>query len=429
MVAAAMESDRGKPDKPQTSKTLAGSLQLSLYVGLGLGTLLFVFAKQFLSIIMGKPSADIDPAVLGPALDYVRVRAFGVPAAAVLGSAQTAWLAMRDTRSPVFPTIIAAVVTWVANLVLIRPDSGVSGAAGAAFGTVIAQYVALAAALRWIMSGKKPNEKSTAPSSVSTRGFLEGKYNFRSLLRLPSKQTQRGFAPYIIPVTTTQAGRCSASATLDHVVTSSLGTVNMAANQIMTSVFYGLVPLADALSLAAQSFYPGIAAREPGREKANDLARLNKSFLKAAGLCGGFLASVMLSMPFTCRAFSSDPAVIKVVKQLVPIHFTIATMHGLFCGSEGQLLGQKDLKFISGMYGVATFLIPFLLLRLKNQALAGTRRVTLVNVWQIFLGYQIARVSLMASRNFWLQLKACGPRAYSPSRFSLRPHFASSQSC
>lgn len=395
-MAASNEADRGRPDKPKTAKTLGGALQLSLSVGVVLGAILFTGARPFILAIMG--SSEVDPAVLQPALDYVRIRSLAMPAAAVLGSAQTACLGMRDVKSPVYATVLAALVNLLANQVLVRQ---MGGATGAAWATVVAQYVAVAASIQWLCGPRKSTGKG-----FSTRGFLAGRFGLRDLFRLPSKETSRGFAPYVVPVTTTQAGRASASATLDHVVSSSLGTVSMAANQIMTSVFYGLVPLADSLSLAAQSFMPGVAEKKAGPQKAKSMKEMQKSFLKAAGLCGAVLAAVIASMPLGAKMFTSDPAVIRAVTALVPIHFAISCMHGVFTASEGMLLGQKDLGFLGRMYAIFTFLIPYLLLRIKKAALSGNKNASLTSVWQIFLGYEIARVTIMSSRVLWLQHKA-----------------------
>jgi len=415
-VAASAAADRGKTEKHRTVDTLVGALQLSLIVGCALGIIMYVFAQTFLTTIMGTTIENADVAVMEPALEYVKIRALAMPAAAILGSVQTACLGMQDVKSPLYATILASIVNLIANIILV-PASKVattsatwswltkSGAASAAWGTVLAQYVTLFASIYWFCG----SSKRTTNNPTFTRGFLAGKFAMRDFLRLPDKSVAKGFVQYFIPVTTTQVGRCSASATLDHVVTSSMGTVNMAANQIITSVFYGLIPLADSLSLAAQSFVPVLAQRNNSPEKARLLMDLQRNFLKAAGLCGATLSTVMALMPFGSRLFTSDPDVIKTIISILPIHFVISSMHGIFCGSEGMLLGYKDLGFLSRMYGVFTLVIPYLLLRIKRAALAGSSDVSLASVWQVFLGLQITRVCLMAGRVWWLQAHSDQP--------------------
>jgi hypothetical protein len=93
LVAAAQESDRTTADKPITTKTLIGAMQLSTYVGVGLGAFLFAFARPLLRAIIGNDA--ISPAVFAAAMKYVRIRALGMPAAAVIGSTQAACLGMQ----------------------------------------------------------------------------------------------------------------------------------------------------------------------------------------------------------------------------------------------------------------------------------------------------------------------------------------------
>jgi Na+-driven multidrug efflux pump len=243
--------------------------------------------------------------------------------------------------------------------------------------------------------------------------------------KLPAKKISKGFAPFVIPVITTQMGRCSTCATIDHVVSSSLSTASMAANQILTSVYYGLVPVAESLSLAAQSFVPGVTERGDDdiasdglrnsrqeqekmasivKEKAFAMNRLLRSFVKAAGLCGLLLAAIIGTLPLYSGVFTSDAAVKTIVTAVVPLFFITCLKHGLFCASEGILLGQKDLTFLGGQYAFYTAFVPFILLRLKQAALTGGR-VSLVSVWQVFLGYDIFRTVLMMGRIAWLERK------------------------
>jgi len=96
MVASAQESDRGTSDKPKTAKMMIGAMQMSTYVGVGLGSILFIFARPLLTAIIGNDS--ISPAVFAAAMKYVRIRSLGMPAAAIIGSTQAACLGMQDIK-------------------------------------------------------------------------------------------------------------------------------------------------------------------------------------------------------------------------------------------------------------------------------------------------------------------------------------------
>lgn len=418
MIAAAQEGDRqdGSVEKARTARTLVGALQLSTLVGMGLGACVFLFAHQLLSLIIG--GGNSTPAIMGAAMKYVKIRALGFPAATMLGSAQTACLAQRDIHMPLIATGVCALTNLFLDLILIRnPHAWVGGAAGAAWATTIAQYVAAGWSIQWMTSTKprrrkekqQPQEHESSSGSFvshSTKGFLAGRFSLRDLVKRPARDISKGFSPYVIPVFTTQMGRSSASAAIDHVVSSSLSTASMAANQIITSVYYGLVPVAESLSLAAQNFVPSITEREgKAGEKSVAMRHLLKSFSKAAGLCGLLLATIMGTLPLYCGGFTSDATVRRLVTAVVPYIFVTCLKHGVFCTSEGILLGQKDLKFLGGQYGVYTFLIPYILLQVKKAALGGSTSVTLATVWQIFLSYDLFRTALMVGRIAWLERK------------------------
>ena len=421
------QTTTSQESKPKTAKTLVGALQLSTLVGLGLGLSVFVFAKQLLMAIIGGDNL-VDTTIMISALKYVKIRALGMPAGALLGSAQTACLAQGDAKMPLLATVVAAASNLIMNFVLIRhPHSWIGGCAGAAWATTFAQYIAAGWCLRWLTTSSSSKQRQTrrqqtTTSTTTTRSCLAGRMSIKDILcKLPSRQTVQGFLPFVIPVTTTQAGRCSTCATIDHVVSSSLGSASMAANSILTSVYYGLVPVSESLSLAAQAFVPGITEREdqqhPGdvgnidrqqqiqKEKSFAMNRLLKNFTKAAGLCGLLLATVMGTLPLYSNAFTSDIAVKGIVTACVPLLFITCLKHGLFCASEGILLGQKDLKFLGTQYGVYTFLVPYILLQLKKAALGGSSRVSLVSVWQVFLGYDLFRTVLQLGRIAWLERK------------------------
>jgi Na+-driven multidrug efflux pump len=454
MVAAARESDRvadgggkteitnslmsGDSSMPKAARVLKGSLQLSMLVGLLLGGLVFSFAKPLILGIMGGDTSGTDCVLLESALVYVRIRALAMPAAALLGVLQAASLSMQDVKSPMLLTVMAASVNMIGNSCLVKwfPTACLGGAAGsAAWATVLAQYTSVAFFLRWIMTsssnllassihgkinngphgkifntGNKSNNDLTTRSPPPTRGFLAGRFSIRDLLiPRPSREAIRGFATYFVPVTTTQAGRASTSVAIDHVVASCFGTVGMAANQIITSVYAGLVtPIADSLNLAGQSFAPGIASHENGPVKGRALQRLRNNILKASGICGVVLAVTLASLTVgtSCQIFTADPVVVQTVHAIVPILLVAAALQGTFSACEGLLLGQKDLGFLTKLYGVYSFAVPYILWQVKKAAKAGSRDVSLASVWQVFVAYALTRIVLMGGRVLWLNSKA-----------------------
>jgi len=466
LVAAAQEADRGTPKKPKTTKVLIGSMQLSTYVGAALGTVLFLCARPLLKAIIGNDG--ISPSVFAAAMRYVRIRALGMPAAAIIGSTQAACLGMQDIRSPLYVLVAAAVVNFFGDVIFVRNSHPlIGGAAGAAWATVISQYVGVFLFLKWLthksntnprvvnisnaileMTGKpsskgksrreklrdtlegfalnfkprKPSnklitklwsrpkksthKKATLPEdNFTVRGFLSDRFSFRDLLKFPSTETRKDFAAYLAPVTATQVGRVSGYIAMSHVVSSSLGTASMAAQQVIVSLFYCLCPIADSLSLTAQSFLPSISQKAPSPERSAALRKTALNFIKAGAIFGGAMVGAVAAIPLISSMFTSDAAVIALVNSVVPLLLGFFSVHGMLCASEGVLLGQKDLNFLGRMYGMYFAALPYLMLQVKKAALTGSRVVDLTSVWKVFLGYQIFRFVAWVSRVAVLQKK------------------------
>lgn len=503
MVASAQESDRGTNDKPRTAKMMIGAMQMSTYVGVGLGAVLFIFARPLLTAIIGNDA--ISPAVFAAAMKYVKIRALGMPAAAIIGSTQAACLGMQDIRTPLYVLAAAAVVNFFGDIFFVGQSNPLfGGAAGAAWATILSQYAAVTFFIRWLRS--KPKRKSTieeppqimnlsdaileitskakvedgkrrrqslqnilenlklkshrrnkrteskvstqsddkqqrrdnitggkflskilrrriktdsksldagnrtnnsgtksSTDSFSAHGFLNNRLSPIDLFKFPDKQTRTEFSPYLIPVTTTQVGRVSGYVAMSHVVASSLGTVNMAAQQVIVSIFYCLCPIADSLSLTAQSFVPTISEKEPSREKAVALKKTLINFLKAGAVFGGAMMAAVSAIPLLSRFFTSDPAVISLVNSVVPLLLVFFGVHGFVCGTEGMLLGQKDLGYLGKMYAAFFAIVPYAMLKVKKRALAGTHAVGLTSVWSVFIGYQLCRCGLWLARSLILQ--------------------------
>ena len=106
-----------------------------------------IFSKVLLKAIIGNDAPD--PDVFMAAMKYVCIRALGMPAAVILGSAQAACLGMQDIRSPLYVLFAAAVVNLFGDMLFVgSTNPWIGGAAGAAWATVFSQYAALAMFLK-----------------------------------------------------------------------------------------------------------------------------------------------------------------------------------------------------------------------------------------------------------------------------------------
>ncbi|KAL7548639.1 hypothetical protein ACHAWF_011912, partial [Thalassiosira exigua] len=129
--------------RPKTIQTLVTALRLALAVGASFGLVLSLFGPAMLRLLIGNDS--LDPEVFSAASRYVRIRALGMPAAVVIGAAQSACLGMQDVKSPLYVLAAAAGVNFVGDACLVPLNHvWAGGAAGAAWATVASQYAALA---------------------------------------------------------------------------------------------------------------------------------------------------------------------------------------------------------------------------------------------------------------------------------------------
>jgi len=387
-----MATSKDSKSREEISEILVGSIRLAALVGAGLSLFLLSSAQRALVPLVGNDT--IDPEVLRAAWRYVAIRAFGMPAAAMLGTSQAACLGLQDNQTPFRIIVIAAVLNLVLDVAFVgQKRAWVGGTAGAALATCFSQYFALYLFFRRFTNNKKNLKTNTSgeKGKMSTKGILSGRLSLSQFFRVPPKSTVDDFKPFVIPVTTTQIGRCSTYIAMGHVVSSTMTTVSMAAQQIITSIFYALIPIGDSCSLTAQTYLPAIVSCKPSEERTSAMKATMKNIFKVAGMLGIFLSAIGASLPFICPFLTKDLAVIETVRQIVPIMIGILSTHGIFCASEGILLGFRDLKFLGNIYAVFFVTVPMLMLRLKYAAKGGSK-VNLCSVWKIFLGYQAFRI-------------------------------------
>lgn len=462
LVASAQEKDRGVEGKPRTTAAFTTALQLSGYVGAALGSVLFVFARQLLTNLIGNDGISAE--VFSAAMKYVRIRALGMPAAAIIGSAQASCLGMQDVKSPLYVLLAAAIINFFGDALFVRSAHPlIGGAAGAAWATVFSQYAAVLFFMRWLTKkakapvktvnltnaimeltggskskgedrredfkdavksmGKANPGKSLAMKIASvtsklrrksekkktsvpeTRGFLAGKFRGRDLLKFPNGEKAKNYTPYVAPVTATQLGRVSSYVAMSHVVASVLGTSAMAAQQVIVSLFYCLTPVADSLSLTAQSFVPQLSEKPKSQQRAKAMGQTMSNFFRAGWIFSAAMVGAVLGIPLFSGLFTSDPGVIALINSVAPLLLGFFGVHGVLMASEGLLLAQKDLGFLGKMYGAFFFAVPYFMLRVKNAAIAGIPGVRLATVWKVFVGYQMIRTAGWVARTLQLQRK------------------------
>ncbi|KAL3802039.1 hypothetical protein HJC23_010795 [Cyclotella cryptica] len=466
LIAAAQQHDKSTTDNPRTTTTLLTGLQLAIVVGTIFGIVLSASARHLITTLIGNDT--LDPTVLAAALRYVRIRSLGMPAALVIGTAQSACLGMQDVKSPLYVLLAAAMINFMGDVLLVgNGNLWLGGAAGAAWATVFSQYGALFMFWRWLTTvpgdERKREEKKEKKegrngqvvnvtrgimeltgtsekgqrrrryfqkflhspkafmndSSIlqskskahdkplpKSRGFLANKLHLQQFLR-PSNldiPTAKEYLPFVIPVTTTSVGRISGYIAMSHVASSTLGTLDMAAHQIIFSIFCCLTPIVDGLSQVAQSFVPAVFEHKiPSRERAVALAQTVTNFRKCGVALGAVLVSLVACIPWISRYFTTDVGVLHRVNGAIPGVALFLVVNGLMCAGEGSLLGQKDLRFLRNMYTIFFFTVPAYMLRLKQRSLLGIQEVSIGTMWAAFSTYNLIRTCIWHLRLAQLQ--------------------------
>ena len=174
LASSAMTADRKKSNdlsKPSTLaiKNLTTSINFSAFVGAGLGVILFSSASFLLRCIMVNGDG-LNMDVFNPALRYVQIRSLGMPAAAIIGSAQAACLGMKDVNAPLVVLVAAALVNLLGDFFLVgQKHPWIGGASGAAWATVISQYTAVAFFFRWFLMDSKKKVKENKKEYLDWR--------------------------------------------------------------------------------------------------------------------------------------------------------------------------------------------------------------------------------------------------------------------
>ena len=229
-----------------------------------------------------------------------------------------------------------------------------------------------------------------------TKGFLNGQMTLRSYLSISNlnKSVAKKFLPFVVPVTTTSVGRISGYIAMAHVASSTLGTHDMAAHQIITSIFFCLAPFVDALNQVAQSLVPPVFEAKASPERAIAIRRTTNNFRKVGAGFGCVLVALTACIPFISQWFTTDPLVLGRVNAAIMGVGLFLLPNGLMCAGEGTLLGQRELKFLRNAYTVFFFAVPGYMLRLKYRSSAGLQEVGVGTMWLAFGAYNVIRTCI-----------------------------------
>ncbi|MEV6016569.1 MATE family efflux transporter [Streptomyces sp. NPDC051997] len=273
------------------------------------------------------------------ATTYLRISVLGIPAMLVVLAATGILRGLQDTKTPLYVAVGGFVANAVLNATLVY--GAVLGIAGSAWGTVIAQCGMAAVYLHVVLRGARKHGAPLRPDAAGIRACAQA--GTPLLVRTLSLRA-------ILLIATAVAAR--------------LGDADMAAHQIILSLWSLLAFALDAIAIAGQAIigrYLG-ADDAPG---AREACRRMVQWGLATGLVLGLL--VIAARPLFLPLFSGDPGVQNAALPALVMVAVSQPICGIVFVLDGVLMGAGDGPYLAwamlltlAVFAPAALLVPVL---------------------------------------------------------------------
>ncbi|MFF7263049.1 MATE family efflux transporter [Streptomyces sp. NPDC008159] len=271
------------------------------------------------------------------AMTYLRISALGVPAMLIVLAATGVLRGLQDTKTPLYVAVGGFVANGALNAGLVYgADLGI---AGSAWGTVIAQCGMAAAYLWVVVRGARRHGASLRPDTAGIRA-----------------SAQAG-APLLVRTLSLRAILMIATA-----VAARLGDEDIAAHQIILSLWSLLAFALDAIAIAGQAIigrYLGAGDAQGAREACRRMVQWGIATGAVLGL------AVIAARPLFIPIFTGDPSVqeaalpaLIVVALAQPISGIVFVLDGVLMGAgDGPYLARAMLVTLA-VFAPAALLVP-----------------------------------------------------------------------
>ncbi|MFB7088867.1 MATE family efflux transporter [Streptomyces sp. NPDC056296] len=253
------------------------------------------------------------------AITYLRISALGIPAMLVVLASTGVLRGLQNTRTPLYVAIAGFFANAVLNVVLVYgADLGI---AGSAWGTVIAQCGMAAVYLWVVVRGARRHGASLRPDVAGIRA-----------------SAQAG-APLLVRTLSLRAILMIATA-----VAARLGDADIAAHQIVLSLWSLLAFALDAIAIAGQAIigrYLGAGDAQGARAACRRMVEWGV----AVGVALGLL--VVLSRPAFLPLFTGDSAVKDTALPALVIVAVSQPICGVVYVLDGVLMGAGDGPYLA----------------------------------------------------------------------------------
>ncbi|WP_103535852.1 MATE family efflux transporter [Streptomyces sp. SM11] len=253
------------------------------------------------------------------AITYLRISILGIPAMLVVLAATGVLRGLQDTRTPLYVAIGGFTANAALNVTLVY-GAGL-GIAGSAWGTVIAQVGMAAAYLVVVIRGARRHGASLRPDAAGIRA------------------SARAGVPLLVRTLSLRAVLMIATA-----VAARLGDVDIAAHQIILSLWSLTAFALDAIAIAGQAIigrYLGANDEKGAREACRRMVEWGIG----CGIVLGVL--IVLARPLFIPLFTNDPS---VQDTLLPALLVVAVSQpiaGVVFVLDGVLMGAGDGRYLA----------------------------------------------------------------------------------
>ncbi|MFC8894516.1 MATE family efflux transporter [Streptomyces cinereoruber] len=273
------------------------------------------------------------------AITYLRISSLGIPAMLVVLAATGVLRGLQDTRTPLYVAIGGFTVNGALNLALVY-GAGL-GVAGSAWGTVIAQCGMAVAYLTVVVRGARRHGASLRPDASGIRA------------------SARAGVPLLVRTLSLRAVLMIATA-----VAARLGDTEVAAHQIILSLWSLMAFALDAIAIAGQA----IIGRYLGADDPDGARQVCRRMVQWGVVSGVVLGALLVvARPLYVPLFSRDTAVhdallpaLLVVALSQPIAGVVFVLDGVLMGAgDGPYLAWAMLLTLA-VFAPVALLIPVL---------------------------------------------------------------------
>ncbi|GAA2449725.1 MATE family efflux transporter [Streptomyces lavendulocolor] len=312
-TTAAVARRVGAGDLPSAIRQGMDGIWLALLLGLAVIAVTLPTAPWLVEVFGASDTA-------APyATTYLRVSSLGIPAMLIVLAATGVLRGLQDTRTPLYVAIAGFTANAVLNVVLVY-GAGL-GIAGSAWGTVIAQVGMAVAYLFVVVRGARRHGASLRPDAAGIRA-----------------SAQAG-APLLVRTLSLRAVLMIATG-----VAARLGDTEVAAHQIILSLWSLMAFALDAIAIAGQA----IIGRYLGAGDAEGARRVCRRMVEW-GIASGLLlgALIVLARPLFIPLFTDDQTVRDTLLPALLVVALSQPIAGVVFVLDGVLMGAGDGPYLA----------------------------------------------------------------------------------